>query len=249
MFFSIEEFSGFYEISKSGVVISLARNGTVGKDREVKATVGTNGYLKVSLRCNGVRFTRNIHRLLAVTFIPNPNNLPCVNHIDGDKLNNKLENLEWVSYAKNIKHAYDNGLTVAAKGEARSILKNEDVLEIVKLKNSGFTLKTIAEKFNISASTVSDIVNGRTWRHITNISFNPNSFKGKKSSTMEKGITISHNGNYDVFTFIDGKNKYLIRLNSLEKAKDAKNMADNLLSDGVEIKQVVAALRSVFSTK
>ena len=101
----------------------MERNGTVNSQRVLRPTVGTNGYLKVSLRCNGNRHTRNIHRLLAQTFIDNPKNLPCVNHIDGNKLNNSLSNLEWASYSRNIQHAYDTGLTKALRGEGRSMLK------------------------------------------------------------------------------------------------------------------------------
>lgn len=247
MFYEILEFSGFYKISKNGDVASMQRNGTINDRRLIKPTIGTNGYMKVSFRCNGKRYTRNIHRLLAQTFIENKENLPCVNHIDGNKLNNSLLNLEWVSYSKNIQHAYDNGLTKAAKGESKSMLTNKDVLNIVKMKTNGGTLRAIAKEFGISASTVSGIVLGRTWSHLTGIEFNPNSFRGKKSSTGEKGIVPSHNGRFDVFSFVDGKNIYLIRVKDITKAKEAKNMADELLLSGMNIKQVVAALRSIFN--
>lgn len=247
MFFDIPEFKGFYKISKIGDVVSIHRNGTRLKDKVIKPVIGTNGYMKVSLRCNGIRYTRNIHRLLAQTFIENKDNLPCVNHIDGNKLNNSLSNLEWVSFSKNIQHAYDNGLTIAAKGESRSSLKNEDVLKIVEMKKQGKTLSEISKEFNVSASSISDIVTGRTWSHITNIKLSPNNSKGKKSSTGKKGITKSNNGKFDVFSFIGGKNIYLIRVDSIGKAEKAKKMADELLSDGLEIKQVVTALRSIFN--
>ena len=149
MFYDISEFIGFYKISKSGDIVSVSRNGTAGFEKTIKPVIGTNGYLKVSLRCNGKRYTRNIHRLLAQTFIPNNENLPCVNHIDGNKTNNSLDNLEWVSYSRNIQHAYDNFLTKPSKGEDRSQLTNNDVLNIVLMKKSGETLKSISKKFNI----------------------------------------------------------------------------------------------------
>lgn len=240
-------FEGFYKISKNGDVYSMERNGTVNSQRVLRPTVGTNGYLKVSLRCNGNRHTRNIHRLLAQTFIDNPKNLPCVNHIDGNKLNNSLSNLEWASYSRNIQHAYDTGLTKALRGEGRSMLKNEDVLNIVEMKSSGGTLRGIAKKFGISASSVSDIVLGRTWSHITGIKFNPNKFRGKKSPTGEKGVIPSHNGKFDVFVFMGGRNIYIIRIAVFNKAKEAKAKADQLLASGMNIKQVVAALRSIFN--
>ena len=246
MFYELFEFSGFYRISKNGEVASIQRNGTVSDQRLIKPTISTNGYMKVSLRCNGKRYTRNIHRMLAQTFIENKENLPCVNHIDGNKLNNSLLNLEWVSYSRNTQHAYDNGLTKVAKGESKSMLTNKDVLNIVKMKKDGGTLRGIAKEFGISASSVSDIVLGRTWSHVTNIELNPNSFRGKKSSTGEKGIIPSHNGRFDVFSFVGGKNIYMIRVVDFNKAKEAKKMADELLISGMEIKQVVAALRQIF---
>ena len=246
MYFDIEEFKGFYKISMDGTVVSIPRNGTSNVERIVKPTIGTNGYLKVSLRCSGKRYTRNIHRLIALTFIENPNKYPCVNHIDGNKLNNDISNLEWSTYSGNIQHAYDNGLTIPAKGEHRSNLTNDDVLRILTMKEKGETLKNIAKDFNVSASTISDIVSGRTWSHLTGVELKPNSFKGRKSTTGEKGVTPSNNGKFDVFSFYNGKNNYLIRLSDFEMAKEAKKMADDMIHGGHEIKQVVSALRSIF---
>jgi len=65
-------------------------------------------YLKVSLFIDGKRISENVHRLIAETFIPNPNNLPQVNHIDENKLNNNVNNLEWVSACENANHATRN---------------------------------------------------------------------------------------------------------------------------------------------
>lgn len=246
MYFDLDEFKGFYKISRDGVVVSVPRNGTVSVEKEIKPVVGTNGYLKVSFRFLGKRYTRNIHRLIALTFIENPNNYPCVNHIDGNKLNNDISNLEWVTYSENIQHAYDNNLTKPLKGEGRSVLKDEQVLAIVEMKNNGKTLKYISDVFGISPSAVSDIVLGRTWSHVTGIELKPNKFKGKKSLTGEKGILQSNNGKFDVFSFHKGKSVYMMRISDLEKAKEAKKMSDELLSCGMEIKQVVKALRSIF---
>lgn len=85
-----------YYISKDGRVF-----------KEIKGREVSGGYLSVHL-FNGKDF--KIHRLVAKTFIPNPNNLPQVNHIDGNKKNNSVDNLEWVSRSGNVRHAYDTGL-------------------------------------------------------------------------------------------------------------------------------------------
>lgn len=68
------------------------------------------GYLQISLSVNGIKITTRVHRIVANTFIPNPNNLREVNHIDGNKSNNKIENLEWVTSSENQKHAIKLGL-------------------------------------------------------------------------------------------------------------------------------------------
>lgn len=69
-----------------------------------------NGYKQISIMVKGKRYVRYIHRLVAECFLPNPNNLPQVNHIDGNKANNSVSNLEWISISENHKHAYRTGL-------------------------------------------------------------------------------------------------------------------------------------------
>lgn len=117
-------FENFYEISDKGIVRSKdkIRVDTLGRKRMWKGRVLTpdiapNGYYRITL-CNGhaVKKQKYIHRLVAEHFIPNPDNLPQVNHKDGNKLNNKLENLEWVSIQENVIHAYRHGLINHVRG-------------------------------------------------------------------------------------------------------------------------------------
>ena len=68
------------------------------------------GYLQVHLRVDGKDKIIKVHRLVAGAFVPNPNNLPQVNHINGDKTDNRIENLEWCTNGENQIHAYKNGL-------------------------------------------------------------------------------------------------------------------------------------------
>lgn len=79
-------------------------------DRKMSPYIAGNGYLTVRLSNNGKVVNYSVHRLLAEAFIPNPENKPCVNHKDGNKLNNSLDNLEWVTYAENTKHATRIGI-------------------------------------------------------------------------------------------------------------------------------------------
>lgn len=101
----IPDTQGYYLISRSGEIYSLKTN------RSLKLSKGTNGYRQVVLRVAGRSETHMIHRLVAKTFIPNLQGFRVVNHLDGDKLNNGVENLEWCSYSDNSIHANRTGLT------------------------------------------------------------------------------------------------------------------------------------------
>jgi HNH endonuclease len=106
-------FDGKYEISESGSVYShhiVVEYGDYLYPGELKTHIGTDGYPSVHLHKDGETITCSIHRLLAVTFIPNPENKPQVNHKDGNKLNYALSNLEWATPSENMQHAFDAGL-------------------------------------------------------------------------------------------------------------------------------------------
>ena len=77
----------------------------------------TKRYAGVTLSNSKNKIYPNIHRLVALAFIPNPLNKPCVNHIDGNKLNNCVENLEWIDWDENVKHAWDTGLAKPIYGK------------------------------------------------------------------------------------------------------------------------------------
>lgn len=120
-----------------------------------------NGYHIVSLTLNKNKYTRKVHRLVAEAFIPNPNNLPEVNHIDGDKRNNDITNLEWVTPEQNSHHACFSNLRY-------SILTEDDVIEICELLSSGnVRISDIARKFNVSNSHISKILNRRIWKGVS----------------------------------------------------------------------------------
>ena len=107
---NIEGYENKYLISNLGRVKSLYDN--KGRERELIRIprIAKNGYYYVNLYKNGKSKTKKIHRLVAEHFINNINNYPCVNHIDGNKLNNKVENLEWCTYSENTRKAIELGL-------------------------------------------------------------------------------------------------------------------------------------------
>lgn len=119
---SIKNYEGYYEVSDSGIVRSLDRDvhdrmlgnkHLHGRIMRLTKSVGRhkdNEYLVVNLRKNGTTNVVAVHRLVAEAFLPNPKSLPTVNHKDGNKQNNFVENLEWVSYTDNNLHALKTGL-------------------------------------------------------------------------------------------------------------------------------------------
>lgn len=97
-------YEGLYEVSSHGKVKSLNYRGK-GKQEVLKPAKDKKGYLRVTLTMDGVHTTFQVHRLVALAFIPNPGNLPQVNHMDKDPGNNRVDNLEWCTGTYNIAHA------------------------------------------------------------------------------------------------------------------------------------------------
>lgn len=108
----VKGYEGLYEVSNYWRVKSLPK--VVGRGVRaghlLKLRVSGFGYVMCDLCNNYKKFNASVHRLVAEAFIDNPDNKPCVNHIDGDKSNNHVTNLEWCTYSENMKHAYDHDL-------------------------------------------------------------------------------------------------------------------------------------------
>ena len=111
----IPQWEEFYEVNTLGEVRSKRTNKLIVGD------VNNAGYYRVCLYNGAIKKRCFRHRLVALTFLDNPNNLPQVNHIDGDKSNNRLENLEWVNQIDNEIHAIKNGLKGSWRGEFKVI--------------------------------------------------------------------------------------------------------------------------------
>ena len=142
-----------YEITRDGQVINKT-NGHI-----LKPQPNGKGYLRVSI---GGQLTF-VHRLVAQKYIPNPNNYDQVNHIDGDKTNNSVDNLEWVTNQDNREHAVKNGLHVQGKDCPWAKLDWERV-EYIR-NHPEITNKAFAERYGVSSSTITDVRHYRTWKN------------------------------------------------------------------------------------
>lgn len=151
-----------YEVSNMGNVFSLKTL------KQLKPGTTKDGYLSVVLYMDdGSTNSIAVHRIVAKAFIPNPLNLPQVNHIDGDKKNNKASNLEWVTIKENINHAIETGLRVATINlKVNNMFTPSDIRNIRDMFRRGVGNQEIAKKYNCNHSTISKI---RTGSHYSNI--------------------------------------------------------------------------------
>lgn len=163
-------FEGAYEVSSEGSVRSLTR--TYGnrtfQGMPIKPRKNKQGYLYVSLQKAPIKKTGKIHKLVAEAFCSRPHGSVVVNHLDGNKTNNKAPNLEWTTLSGNSLHAWENGLQTATHGDSNwnATLSNHDVDEIRSLLIRGAPHEEIARKFGVTRSVISGIRNGQRWASV-----------------------------------------------------------------------------------
>lgn len=159
----IDGFEGDYSVSNTGKISS-------NKSKLIlKTRLDKYGYELVTLWFKNKAFTKKVHRLVAIAFINNPDNLETVNHKDGIKTNNNVSNLEWLSIGDNHRHGFYTGLHTI--GENRTAgkapkLTNEIVLQIKKLIKEGHGNTAIGKLFGVSCGCIYSIRVGKSWKHI-----------------------------------------------------------------------------------
>lgn len=170
----IKNYEGYYEVNENGEVRSVDRIVTTKKDGVVKHLKGRyliphesgRGYPAVTLSKNRHLKTTYIHSLVAEAFLPQHDPNLVINHIDGNKWNNTVSNLEWITYSQNNQHAYDNGLK--GRGEDFYISKlTEDQVRQIRKEGKYDTYENIAAKYNVSKAAIRCVLLNRTWKHIT----------------------------------------------------------------------------------
>lgn len=157
-------FEKHYLISTNGQIVSIPRESKHShhkgvtcsrKQRELKFSKLSTGYLMAALTIEGKTIRKSVHRLVAVTFIPNPENKPCVNHKDGNKSNNKKSNLEWATYKENTNHAYKTGLLKPSFGMLGKLgAKNKKSKKVQQINiHTGQVVKTWDSLHCVTRST------------------------------------------------------------------------------------------------
>lgn len=171
---NLEEARENYVVFENGDIFDIA------KEKFVHQFVVSSGYLM--FYCRLIKMDVLVHRFIMK--VTNPvggmENLQ-VNHIDGNKKNNSITNLEWCTCSENLKHAFAHNLH-SQTGERNSCakLKEEDVKIIIQKLLNGERVTNIAREFNVGTGAISDIKRHRNWTHLTNGVIFPNKRKSRK---------------------------------------------------------------------
>lgn len=170
----IKGYEGHYQVSDLGRVKSLSRVvksrvGVFGTKKEIilKTFKNGDGYLKYKLCINGKEKSVISHRLVANEFLENPFNKPQVNHKNGIKYDNRVDNLEWVTSSENVIHSLANNLKIPQKGSEHGMSKltEKEVLEIRAIGRTK-TLKEVGKMYNVDMSLISLILLNKIWNHV-----------------------------------------------------------------------------------
>jgi hypothetical protein len=158
-----------YSVSTWGRVRRDTFGQGVKQKKTIQPSIHKKGYLQIILSINGKRIIKKLHRLVAITFLPNPDNLPEVDHIDDNKKNNNVNNLKWSTGLNNIRRSWESGNHNKLRGSNlhNSKLTEKEVFQIkILLKQGLLTGKQIAEMYNCDTCTITLIKKGKTWKHV-----------------------------------------------------------------------------------
>jgi hypothetical protein len=162
---TVRDVPGFpgYRVSDLGIVYSERRaRGLTGPWRALRASMDTKRYLGLTL-CgpDGERRKVRVHRLVAEVFIPNPDALPCVRHLNGDPQDNRAANLAWGTYLDNEHDKHQHGTWDARRGGAKLCAADIDLAR--RLHDQGERQDDIAARLGVSRPTITRLLNGSTW--------------------------------------------------------------------------------------
>lgn len=174
----IKGWEGFYDASPCGNIFSVSRTVNRGggrvahiTGRTIRPHISSRGYAHVVLNGDGRKITAQVHRLIALEFIPNFQGKPHVNHIDGNRSNNSAVNLEWVTREENMRHDWHctNFRAQRTHGCRRRYLSHSEVRSITEMVNAGVKTTIVAKAHGVSPVTVRRIKSGSNWSPISGI--------------------------------------------------------------------------------
>jgi hypothetical protein len=160
-------YEGLYKVSNLGRILAIKHRNKIRL-----AQKNYDGYMRIELSKEGVNTIYGVHVLVAIAFIPNPENKPTVNHKWGIKHDNRASELEWATQEEQMQHAHDIGLVKIKKAEEHfySKVSNEIAMAIF---NSMLSYKVLSEKYNISRKIISNIKRGYTYSSVTGKKYDP----------------------------------------------------------------------------
>lgn len=174
----VKGYGGNYLINSEGIIKSVERqvkgrvegHTRVQRGRILKQQKSRYGYMECELYgfTLDTKKTKRVHRMVAEVFIPNPNNHPQVNHINGVKSDNSVENLEWCTASYNTKHAHDTGLASNYVGE-KSVLSKLTEWEVHFIRYwfcKRYSVTSISKVFPCGSGNIYDIMRGKSWNHL-----------------------------------------------------------------------------------
>ena len=155
-------YEGWYDVSDYGRVQRVKAGAGTWLGRMINGSLDSHGYLHLTLYNDGVKHQHRIHRIVTEAFLGECPDGKEVNHLDGDKTNNRIDNLEYVTRLENVHHAHMIGIGPRGERHGSSKLTEDDVREIRRLIGQR-SHRSIAKLFNVSNSQISNIRTGKTW--------------------------------------------------------------------------------------
>ena len=158
--------AGKYAVSDCGQIVNCLTGRVLKPDQTTTNRGKRQTYYRVNLFANNRSYKFAVHRLVAMAFLPNPDKKPEVNHIDGNRHNNHVFNLEWVTKSENMQHAAKTNLASAGSMNGMSKYTEAQIQQVLQYSEMGMSRREVSEITGVLISTIKDVRMGRAWAHV-----------------------------------------------------------------------------------